>query len=263
MSAHSPDELLDGVLAIGRHSGWTLQSLTPLRGDVGHPQGLTVRNDSWLMTTVHPTTRRGLVCTYDRSGHRVHELDVTDGNRIHPGGVDFGAGSAGVWIAVAEYRPLSTSTVIRIDEHDEVTARFTVDDHLGAVCDLDDGTLLAVSWGSRQIYRLGYDGDIVERLDNPSHMIDYQDLQVVSPGYVLASGVAQLAFGDTQLQLGGFAVIDVSDLHVVHEVPITAVMPSGRSITYNGFHVEMRDGKIVVDCLVDDTTAAIGHWTVA
>ncbi len=253
--------LLERLLAVHRNTAWNLESLTHLDGDIGHPQGLTLHDGHWLVTTVHPSSKRGSLSTFDRSGQHVGELDVTDGERIHPGGIDGPRANDGLWIAVAEYRPHSTSCVIRVDDRRRITDRFDVNDHLGAVCDLGDGTLLAVSWGSRDIYRFSHEGDILDKRPNPSHMVDYQDLQVVSDRFVLASGVASYSFGGAMHHMGGFAIIDTADHRIVHEVPITATMRSGRSITYNGFHVETRGDDIVIHSLVDDTRAAIGHWT--
>lgn len=263
MSSNSSNpSLIEAVLTISRHSTWTLESHTRVEGDVGHPQGLTTHEDNWVVTSVHPSTGRGVIHEFDRSGSRRRELDVTDAERIHPGGIDWWTTGANMWVPVAEYRPHSTSTIVRIDSEFRVRDRFAVHDHLGAICDLGDGTLLAVSWGSRHLYRLTHTGEILERRLNPSHMIDYQDLQMIAPGFVLATGVAGLAFDGETRQLGGLAVIDTADLHIVHEVPITATMPSGRSITYNGFHIEVQEGRVRFHCLVDDTRASIGHWTV-
>lgn len=256
----SPPDLVQAVCSLGRHTTWTLESTTALAFDAGHPQGLTTIGDDWLITTVFPFTRSGTVVCVDRSGSVVRSLDVTDGDRFHPGGVDCSAPDNGAWIAVAEYRPNSTTVVVHVDANLRVTKRFAVDDHLGAVCDLGDGTLFAVSWGSRSLYRLSHDGVVLERRANPSHVVDYQDLRVIAPGIVLASGVADMTVSGTPIQLGGLALLDTVTMSIVHEVPIGASMPSGRSITYNGVHVTMRDTSVRLHCLVDDTTAAIGHW---
>jgi hypothetical protein len=258
--------ILESLLAIDRESCWTLESSTPLTGDIGHPQGLTIDNDRWLITTVHPRDARGEVCVFDRSGDRIGEMNVTDGARIHPGGLD-SSNDSSPWIVVAEYRPRSTTMVMRFDAdlgtNLDAVARFEVDDHLGAICDLGDGTLFAVSWGSRSLYRLSYSGDILDKRANPNHFVDYQDVQVLSPDHILASGVGSVRSDSGLHRLGGLAILDSRNFHAVHEVPVMATMPSGQSIAYNGFCVEARDDQLVFHCLVDDTTASIGHWTVS
>lgn len=263
MSQPRPHErLLETLFSIRRHSRWELESTTPLEGDIGHPQGLTVHDGNWWVTTVHPSTARGSVLSFDHTGHRIRDIDVTDGERIHPGGFDFPSVGDAVRIPVAEYRPHSTSTVIELDDG-RVTKSFDFNDHLGAICDLGDGTLLAASWGSRVFHRLSHEGTVIERRRNPSHMVDCQDFCVITPGFVLASGVAQLSFEDEVRQLGGLLILDTRDLSIVHEVPVTATMPSGRPITYNGFHVEWSGDRALFHCLVDDTQGSIGHWTVS
>lgn len=231
-------------------------------GDIGHPQGLTLDGNRWLVTTVLPQDLRGEVCVFDRSGNRLGEVNATDGPRIHPGGFD-SSNDSGLWVAVAEYRPDSTTVVIRFDADFDVMARFDIDDHLGAICDLGDGTLFAVSWGSRSFYRLSYTGEIFDTRTNPNHYVDYQDVQLLDPDHILVSGVGSVRSTSGLHKLGGLAILDSHDFHVVHETPVMATMPSGQSITYNGFCVEVRENDVVFNCLVDDTTASIGHWTVS
>lgn len=254
-------DLVSTITALGRHTTWSLDSLTPIAFDVGHPQGLTTLGHDWLVTTVLPSSRRGLVLRIDTSGEVVQSLDVTDGDRFHPGGIHYSQPDGNLWIPVAEYRPFSTSTVIELNADLQEVSRFSINDHLGAICDLGDGTLFAASWGSRTLYRLSYTGSILEHRPNPSHIIDYQDLQVLTPGFVLASGVADMTIAGRIVQMGGIAILDTSDLRIVHEVPITTTMPSGRSITYNGFCVDTRQSVIDYQCIVDDSVAAIGHWS--
>jgi hypothetical protein len=254
--------ILDAIMYIDRTSSWILESSTPLAGNIGHPQGLTINNNRWLVTTVFPRDARGAVCVFDRSGVRLEVVNVTDGERIHPGGFH-SSNPTSLWVPVAEYRPHSTTTVIQFDAKFEPINQFHVDDHLGAICDLGDETLFAVSWGSRSLYRLSHTGEVLDYRVNPSHFVDYQDVQLVAPGYVLATGVGSVRMGSGSHQIGGLAILDCSSLHIVHEVPVIATMPSGQSITYNGFCVEVRENRVVFNCLVDDTTASIGHWTVS
>lgn len=261
-SGAADSSILQSLLAIGRESSWTLESSTPLAGDVGHPQGLTIDRNRWVVATVHPRVPRGDVCVFDRSGSLINHVDVTDGARIHPGGLD-SSNDSSLWVAIAEYRPNSTTMVICFDGDFDVMARFTVDDHLGAICDLGDGTLFAVSWGSRTLYRLSCTGAILDQRTNPNHFVDYQDVQMISPHHILATGVGSLRSSGDLLRLGGLAILETENFRVIHETPVMATMPSGQSITYNGFCVEARENRVVFNCLVDDTTASIGHWTVS
>ena len=141
--------------ALDRSARWTLESSVDVRTDVGHPQGLQPWGSHWLVSTVHGDGR-GELLVVDTAGEVVQRRDVTDGERFHPGGIS--SGPERCWVPVAEYRPSSTTTVVCVDADLSTLASFRFDDHLGAVGDLGDGTLLAVSWGSRTLYRLDLDG---------------------------------------------------------------------------------------------------------
>lgn len=253
--------LVDDVLALDRRTVWSLDSTTAIRTDVGHPQGLTRVGKDWMVTTIHPDVGRAEILLLDPEGKTLKSVEVTDGPRCHPGGIHFSGDDRGTWIPVAEYRPHSTTSVILLDGDLEIEQRFVFDDHLGAICDLSDGTLLAASWGSRVLYRLSTDGEVLDQRVNPSHVFDYQDLRFTSSGHVIASGVAETNIGGTAFQLGGLAVLDTEDFRLIHEVSITAAMPSGRSITYNGFHIDNSGSTTEFHCLVDDGDASIGHWS--
>lgn len=251
----SPD--IAALTTLDRGVRWTLEQSVDVQGEVGHPQGLLPWGEHWLVSTVH-LSGRGELLVVDVAGEVVDRRDVTDGVRFHPGGV----GAAGPWCAVpvAEYRPDSSTVVLAVSEELEVSELFRFDDHLGAVADLGDGTLFAVSWGSRTWYRLDLSGAVLDARVNTSWFVDHQDLTVVDAGSVVATGVAGIAGPGGGVQLGGLAVVDVASLRAVWEVPVQAWMPSGRVATYNGAHVGARGGRVVVSCLVDDRSAAVGTW---
>jgi len=251
------------VSALGRSTRWELTNSADVAGDVGHPQGLTRWGDGWLASTVHPGPGRGEILEIAGDGEVVRCVDVTDGERIHPGGLC--ADAAGCWIAVAEYRPRSTTTVLRVDRELAVVESFVFDDHLGAVSALDDGTLFAVSWASRRWYRLDTTGRILDQRTTPTRWVDLQDVGAVDAHHVVATGVGSIGAPNGSVQFGGLVVIDVDALVVAHETPVSAWMPSGRVATYNGAHIDMTDddlAAVMLHCLVDDTTGAIGTWSV-
>ncbi len=220
------------------------------------------------MTTVHPGSTRAEVVMLSAEGDLLRRVDVTDGERFHPGGFTMDsstAGSPGCWIAVAEYQPRSTTTVMRLDAELATVESFPFDDHLGAICALADGTLFAVSWGSRRWYRLDAAGRILEQRTTPSRWVDLQDIAHVATGIdgerVVATGVGGLQTPTGPVQLGGLVVIDADALAIEHDTPVTAWMPSGRVATYNGAHLVLDEGSsVTLHCLVDDTTASIGTW---
>ncbi|MCO8126029.1 DUF6454 family protein [Acidimicrobiia bacterium EGI L10123] len=241
---------------LDRSTRWQLESSVEVQTDVGHPQGLMPWGEHWLVSTVHGDGR-GELLVVDTDGAVQQRQDVTDGERFHPGGISSDRGRC--WVPVAEYRPASTTTVICVDEELRTTARFGFDDHLGAVCDLPDDTLLAVSWGSRTIYRLDHEGAVLDQRTNPNLFVDHQDLTVIDATTVVATGLGAIAVPEGRVQLGGLTLLDVDTLAPSVEVPVQAWMPSGRVITYNGAHVDTPD-VARIRCIVDDQAAAIATW---
>lgn len=250
---------LDAVRRLDRDTAWRLDSTTRVRCDVGHPQGITPWGPNWLVSTVHWERASGALLVVDPTGEPVESLDVTDGERFHPGGLD--RSGSGCWAAVAEYRPDSTTTVMWVDEHLTATTAFRFPDHLGAVCELDDSTLFAVSWGSRTWYRLDPSGRVLDARRNVSSFVDLQDVQSVRGHLAIGTGVGSIATPSGELQLGALVLVDVDELRMELETPVAACMPSGRVATYNATHLTSGPGRVDLRCLVDDTTADIAVWT--
>jgi len=277
---HTVPMMIDAVQSLGRSTSWELVDELAVHGDVGHPQGLCRWGDDWLVSTVYPGAGTGELLVVAAEGEVVRRVDVTDGERFHPGGfaidptgVGAGVGSPSCWIAVAEYRPRSTTTVMRLDADLTTVEWFPFDDHLGAICPLGDGTLFAVSWASRRWYRLDTAGHILEQRTTPSRWVDLQDIGHLSTGIdrerVVATGVGGLQTPAGPAQFGGLVVIDVDAMTIVHDTPIAAWMPSGRVATYNGAHLDFdadldadfdAESSTTLHCLVDDTTATIATW---
>jgi len=277
---HTGPMMIDALQSLGRSTSWELADEVVVRGDVGHPQGLCRWGDDWLVLTVHPGSGTGELLVVAAEGEVVRRVDVTDGERFHPGGfaidptgVGAAVGSPGCWIAVAEYRPRSTTTVMRLDAELTTLESFPFDDHLGAICPLGDGTLFAVSWASRRWYRLDTAGHILEQRTTPSRWVDLQDIVHGSMGIdgerVVATGVGGLQTPSGPLQFGGLVVIDVDAMAIVHDTPVVAWMPSGRVATYNGAHLDLgadlgadldAEPSVMLRCLVDDTTATMATW---
>ena len=234
------NDLDAAVRRLDRDTPWRLDAAVPVNCDVGHPQGITPWGEHWLVSTVRWERAAGALLVLDASGELVDSLDVTDGERFHPGGLD--RSGDGCWAAVAEYRPGSTTTVMWIDEHLDATTAFRFPDHLGAICQLDDSTLFAVSWGSRTWYRLDVDGRVLDAHENVSAVVDLQDLQSLPGRQVVGTGVGSIATPHGPLQLGAVLIIDPDDLRLAFETPVAAWMPSGRVATYNATHLTARTG---------------------
>lgn len=151
-----------------------------------HVQGLAVTAESYWISSVDRAAKKGYVYRVDRrSGKVVAERDLALGAQFHPGGIDL-AGSE-LWVPVAEYRPRSSTTIVRLDPATLATkGSFTVDDHIGCVTLTAGGELLAANWDARFFYRLRPTGEKLGQIENPRGA-KYQDLKMID-GLVLACG---------------------------------------------------------------------------
>ena len=250
------------VTAITRDSSWTLVASTPVGFDAHHPQGLAKVGESFFVSSVEVTVRtrrlaqpaggldrdagegRGHLFRIDAAGRLAADLRIGEGAVYHPGGIDYDGRH--LWVPVAEYRPNSRSIVYRVDPRTmRATEVLRFADHLGAVVhDTDDGTLHAVSWGSRRFYRwtLDRDGratgaDVPPdrlRTPNPSHYVDYQDCQYVGARRMLCTGIAEIrAGGSAPFQLGGLDLVNLGDGRPLFQVPVALRTPAGVSMTRN------------------------------
>lgn len=158
---------------------------TSVRADVFHVQGLDLDARFYWITGVNRARKKGLVIKIDRASGKIdRQRDITLGSRYHPGG--FQKVGEHLWIPVAEYRPSSTTTVLKLSaETLAEVGRFAVDDHIGAIAGLN-GRLYAANWDARTIYVLREDGAEEKRLPNPTG-VAYQDMKG-HDGALLACG---------------------------------------------------------------------------
>ena len=164
----------------------TLLGVVLVEGPSHHVQGIDVEGGILWVTSVDRTTRTGFLTRYDlASGRRLASVEVHDGARFHPGGIQIDGDS--VWVPVAEYRRDSSTW---IERRDKVTlallARFEVADHIGCVA-VADGVVWGGNWDSRHLYRWRLDGTLIDKRTNPTGT-KYQDIKIVD-GQLVASGL--------------------------------------------------------------------------
>lgn len=256
-SGWSTTDLIAEVAALRPSTAWSLVSSAPLRFAAFHPQGLVGHGDLWWLTTVDIVSGCGHLIAFDGEGEPHADVPIGDDVRFHPGGFDVTDGVA--YVPVAEYRPRSSTTVWRIDlRRPEPAVVFEVDDHLGAVCFVPDrNEFVAMTWGSREILRLSADGTELARRPNPSHVIDIQDNQLLSPDVLLCSGVSYARSGQSVVGIGGLGLLHLDELDWVHEVPIVERTTGKRPLTNNPVWVELdADGSLLMTVVPDDDEAA-------
>jgi hypothetical protein len=199
---------------------WSLQDIVDFKFDILHPQAMEVTKDRIYISSVGADT--GHIFVLDRQGNLLRDINVTDGPRYHPGGLDVHGND--LYVAVAEYRPDSTATVMHINLTTfEVTPLFKVNDHLGGVIyDEVKRRIVGQSWGSRRFYEWTLSGHQTDFWLNPTTYTDYQDCEYVVYRKMLCNGPG-----------GWFDMVVLSDRTVRHALQVPMKTDNGKSITAN------------------------------
>ena len=165
-------------------SDLTLVRTLALRGDTHHVQGIDFDERRVWVTSVDRTHRKGFLQEFSlQTGERLREIDVTSGDRFHPGGMAFDGES--LWIPVAEYRRNSSAVIQKRSARTlEIELQFEVSDHIGCIA-ATSGTLVGANWDSRDFYVWDRNGKLIRKAPNPTPNA-YQDLKFA--GGQLAGG---------------------------------------------------------------------------
>jgi hypothetical protein len=158
-----------------------------LEGETHHVQGILVAGDRLFLTSVDRAARKGYLFEYALpSGKQLRAIEIQDGDRFHPGGLDADARS--LWIPVAEYRRSSTAVIQKRNRKTlELEASFRVADHIGCVA-VGKSRIFGGNWDSKQIYEWTRDGRELSKRDNPS-AVRFQDMKFRN-GRIVASGIS-------------------------------------------------------------------------
>jgi hypothetical protein len=255
------------VRGLDRGTRWELVERHPLAFPTHHPQGLAFVGGRTFVSSVEITEEpRPAADPTERStgagvghlfvmedGRLIRDLMLGDGAAYHPGGIDFDGSN--VWLSVAEYRANSRSVVVSVDPVSlEISERFRVADHVGwVVRDPARDVIYGGTWGTRRFYTWTPDGRELDRWENPSSFVDYQDCQYVGPGLLLCSGIAimQQPLGG-RYELGGIALVDIVNRRIVHELPVPEFSAAGHVVTRNPFAVTMDDSGLRLHVAPDD-----------
>lgn len=260
---------------LGKNAVWTPVASITVNWPTFHTQGLVKIGQTLYVSAVEvlePTRRdtavttdslydfsidrtagsgRGWLFKFTLDGQLLGKVELTDGDRFHPGGIDFDGKH--LWVPVAEYRPNSASNVYRMDpESLAVEHVFSVPDHIGGIVhNRDGGTLNGVSWGSRRLYSWDLGGQAhpgVPRasswVPNPQFYIDYQDCHYQGIEYMLCGGVGGYSSPLGSIAFGGLDLLDLRTRQMVHQVPVNLFVDEGEgpkaglALTHNAFWLE-------------------------
>jgi Family of unknown function (DUF6454) len=258
---------------MGKNTIWTHVDTVEMEWPTFHTQGLVKIGETFYVSAVEvidSTVRNGAVTDalydfsidrstgsgrgwlfkFDAAGQLLDKIELTDGTKYHPGGIDYDGEH--IWVAVAEYRPNSASNIYRVDP-DTFTAElvFEENDHIGGIVhNVDRGTLHGVSWGSRRLYTWKIAKKPVapvvssDWVPNPQFYIDYQDCHYQGVEFMLCGGVGGYASPRGSIAFGGLDLVDLRRGRLEHQIPVNLFVNEGAgpnpdlALTHNAFWVE-------------------------
>ena len=284
------EEIIRQFVDLDRSTEWSLVEKIKFEGDSFEPEGIVrLGDDRYFVSAGEWTVPRSTLTTgpggaqtasgegfahmlvFDGRGKRLADATISEAGapEYHGGGIDYDG--TYVWATLAQYRPDSTATLVRIRPdtlHPEPILRIA--DHMGAaVHDLSTGNILTLNWGARSasLWNSNYKAAVppaftVPRavMKNPSHYTDYQDCKFLghSQRYgfrpvMLCSGITSL-YGTT---IGGVALVDMESMVPLYEVPVTMVSDRGTLVTKNPMDVAIVDGKMRLFFLPDERNSTL------
>jgi hypothetical protein len=256
-----------------RNNIWEQSDKVDLQFNTYHPQGMTKIGDMYYMSSVEilekpekydqphdgydrtPGKGIGHLFLFNKEGKLLKDLKFGEGNIYHPGGIAYDGES--IWVSVAEYRPNSKSIIYKVNpETMNSQEMFRTNDHIGGILrDRKQGTLKAVSWGSRTFYEFNEKGKVLRKSNNPSHFIDYQDCEDAGKDNMICSGITELpqqGNSTAKYELGGLALLDMKTMDMIHELPITLNSPQGHVVTRNPVFLENTQQGLKMYAVPDD-----------
>jgi Family of unknown function (DUF6454) len=259
---------------LGKNTIWTQVDTVTVNWQTFHTQGLIKIGETFYVSAVEvleSTVRngattdalydfstdrstgagRGWLFKFSAAGQLLAKIELTDGSRYHPGGIDFDGKY--IWVPVSEYRPNSKSNIYRVDPKTLASDLvFTEDDHIGGIVhNVHNGTFHGVSWGSRRFYtwnvsEKGRHKRVVSAdwVPNPQFYIDYQDCHYQGVEYMLCGGVGGYSTPLGSIAFGGLDLVDLRSNSLAHQIPVNLFIDEGSgpnpglALTHNAFWVE-------------------------
>ena len=267
---------------MGKNAIWTAIDTVQMQGwSTFHTEGMVKVGDRFFVSSVEtleapvrngvdtdalydfsidrsPGRGRGWLSEFDADGTLVDQIELTDGDVYHPGGIDYDGEF--IWVPLAENRPNSHSEVFRVDPATlDAELVFSADDHIGGVVhDTHRGTIHGVSWGSRRLYTWKLHGhghghgDVVADsrwVPNEESIIDYQDCHYHGVDFMLCGGLQSYTTPLGPVAFGALDLVDLRTDRPDHQVPVNLFVDEGAgpsptlALTNNAFWTEPQDDR--------------------
>jgi hypothetical protein len=273
--SHSRDNETTKLFRLmGKNTIWTPVNTVTVNWQTFHTQGLVKIDETFYVSAVEvleSTVRNGTVTDalydfsidrsagagrgwlfkFDAAGQLLGKIELTDGTKYHPGGIDYDGEH--IWVSVAEYRPNSKSNIYRVDPNTLASELvFTENDHIGGIVhNVHRRTLHGVSWGSRRLYtwnvaKKGRHTKTVSSdwIPNTQFYIDYQDCHYHGVEYMLCGGVGGYTTPLGNIAFGGLDLVDLRRGRPIHQIPVNLFIDEGTgpnaglALTHNAFWLE-------------------------
>jgi hypothetical protein len=204
-----------------------------LRGQTWHVQGIDFDDQRLWVTSVDRDGHKGYLQEFAvKTGERLRTVDVTAGNRYHPGGLT--ADGDSLWIPVAEYRRASSSVIQKRNARTlELEQQFEVADHIGCIA-AAPGFLIGANWDSRDFYIWDRSGRLLRKVANPQPN-GYQDLKWVD-GQLVGSGLLPG-------REGAIDWLDYPSLRLIRRVRFGK---TSRGVPYTNEGMALRGGRLLL-----------------
>lgn len=214
-------------------TGPTLVRTTDLQGDTHHVQGIDFDAGHLWVTSVDKDRRRGYLQEFSiSSGEHLRTVDVTRGDRFHPGGL--AADGESLWMPIAEYRRDSSSVVQKRSARTlELESQFDVPDHIGCIAALP-GALIGGNWDSRDFYVWDLTGRLLRKIANPTPNA-YQDIKFVD-GRLVASGLLPG-------RMGAIDWLEYPSLRLIRRIQLGQ---SSRGVPYSNEGMALRGDRLLL-----------------
>jgi hypothetical protein len=259
---------------LGRSTVWKLVEKIHFEGDTFEPEGMVRLGDDRYFVSAGeytaPTVSFGNgniingtdrtagagfahLIVFDGQGKRIADATLTPRGAVeyHNGGLDYDGQY--IWATIAQYRPNTTATVVRIDPRTlKPTTILHANDHYGGIVhDIETGNLVGLNWGSRNASTWNLHQKFAQpptfttpqqRTRNPSYYVDYQDCKFL--GHVRAFDRRPVMLCSGVATGGGIAIVDLETMLPLAEVPITLISDLGMPITQNPVDVSVVGGQL-------------------
>jgi Family of unknown function (DUF6454) len=159
-----------------------------LQGKTNHVQGMDTDGTYLWLTAVDSAGHKGYLREFRlEDGSLIRSIELQDGARFHPGGINADAES--IWVPVAEYRPNSSAMIQKRNKKTlALEFQFSVPDHIGCVA-VTPEFVIGGNWDSRDFYFWDHQGRLIRKVTSETGN-SYQDIKFRSDGIVASGGLA-------------------------------------------------------------------------